>query len=263
MSEGKYQYLSISFEQDIATLTLQRAEKHNAFNEHVIAEITQALLEISNTSSVKVLVFQAEGKSFSAGADLDWMQRMADYDYEENVADANGLAIMLHTLYTMPMPTIAKVQGSAFGGGIGLVACCDIAIASTEAKFCLSEVKLGLIPATISPYVIAAMGQRIALRLFMSAELFSANQAKEWQLVHERCSPELLDDEVATWIKKLEKNSPAAMQSAKQLVRDVAGTSLDDDLIRHTSEEIAKARMSKQGREGVSAFLEKRQPNWS
>ncbi len=258
-----FQYLNLSIDgRGVARLVLQRADKHNAFNENVIAEITQALLEVKSSRNAHILVLQAAGKSFSAGADLDWMRRMADYNFEQNVKDANGLAMMLNTLYQLEIPTIAQVQGSAYGGGVGLVACCDIAIASEQAKFCLSEVKLGLIPATISPYVVKAMGEKVSTRLFMSAEIFNAEQAKHWNLVSEVVAHDQLGDETEAWIEGLFKNSPDAMASSKQLVRSVVGRPIDEAVIEETSRGIASARTSNQGREGVKAFLEKRKPQW-
>lgn len=261
-NDQTYQFIRLEIDNNVAWLTLARADKHNAFNEHVISEITDALKRVQDIDNIRALVLQAEGKSFSAGADLDWMKRMAAYDFEQNVEDANGLATMLNTLYRLPIPTIAKVQGSAFGGGIGLVACCDIALASSTAKFCLSEVKLGLIPATISPYVIAAVGEKIARRLFISAEVFNPSQALQWNLLTEVTAPEELDGAVTRWLEVFAANSTAAMIAAKQLAHDVAGQSIDPTLLDHTSRAIASARTSPQGREGVAAFLEKRKPSW-
>lgn len=259
-----YEFIKLHVnEQGVARLTLNRADKHNAFNETVIAEITTALTEIQSLKNVRVLLLQAEGKSFSAGADLDWMRRMADYSYEENVEDASGLATMLNTLYKLSIPTIAQVQGSAYGGGVGLVACCDIAIASDKAEFCLSEVKLGLIPATISPYVVKAMGERVCTRLFISAEKYSAQQAKQWNLISEVVGHDQLTSKVNDWIKTLLNNSPDAIISSKQLVRSVVGRAIDQNVINETSRGIAEARTSNQGREGVKAFLEKRKPVWN
>ena len=263
MALDNFQFIRLEYDPEkIATITLTRADKHNAFNEHVIVELTAGFAKVK-AESASLLILQAEGKSFSAGADLDWMRRMAEYDFQQNVADANGLANMLHTLYSLPMPTIAKVQGSAYGGGVGLVACCDLVVASEQAKFCLSEVKLGLIPATISPYVIAAVGAKVARRLFLTAELFDAKQAHCWHLVSELAGLDELDDVVDQWIKQLQQNSPAAMTASKRLVNEVANKPITAELRQLTSERIAAARTSAQGREGVTAFLEKRLPNWT
>jgi methylglutaconyl-CoA hydratase len=262
MISSNFEYIRLNIDsEDVARLTLARPEKHNAFNEEVIAEITAALAQAKEAA--RILILQAEGKSFSAGADLDWMQRMASYDFEKNLADASGLATMLRALYSLPMPTVARVQGNAYGGGVGLIACCDVVIASEQAQFCLSEVKLGLIPATISPYVVKAVGEKVARRLFISAEVFTAAQAQAWNLVSEVVTFNELDDAVERWRKQLQKNSPAAIASAKQLVVEVTDREIDAELIQLTSRRIAEARVSKQGREGVSAFLEKRVPNWT
>lgn len=256
-----FQYIKLEINAEkIARLTLARPDKHNAFNETVIAEFTAALNQIKEQA--RLCILQAEGKSFSAGADLDWMRRMAGYDFEQNLADANGLATMLHTLYSLPVPTIARVQGNAYGGGIGLIACCDIVVAVQHAQFCLSEVKLGLIPATISPYVVAAVGPRMARRLFLSAELFAAEQAQQWNLISELTQPADLDSAIEKWCVQLQKNSPTAMAAAKKLVTEVSGHAINQELGQLTSRRIAEARVSAQGREGVAAFLEKRSPHW-
>jgi len=256
-----FQFIKLEIDTDkVARLTLTRAEKHNAFNEHVIAELSTALDIVAKQA--RILVLQAEGKSFSAGADLDWMQRMASFDFAQNVQDANGLAVMLNRLHCLRIPSIAKVQGGAYGGGVGLVACCDIVVASDQARFCLSEVKLGLVPATISPYVIDALGAKVARRLFISAEVFNAEQAQQWNLVSEVVATENLDDVVQQWIRKLQNNSPAAIAAAKALVDEVAGRSITEEIMQITSRRIAEARASEQGKEGVQAFLEKRAPSW-
>ena len=262
MSENKFQFVRLDISvQGLATLTLARTDKHNAFNEHVIAEITTAVEIVRKEAAL--LVLQADGKSFSAGADLDWMRRMAEFDFEQNMQDANGLAQMLNALYTLPIPTIAKVQGSAYGGGVGLVACCDLVVASDNAKFCLSEVKLGLIPATISPYVVEAVGAKIAKRLFITAELFSAVQAQGWGLVTKVVTTDQLDEEIDTLVTVLTGNSPAAIAASKQLVDEVSGKTIDEEILTLTSKRIAEARVSRQGREGVAAFLDKRKPSWT
>ncbi|WP_199611430.1 enoyl-CoA hydratase/isomerase family protein [Flocculibacter collagenilyticus] len=246
----------------VATVTLNRPDKHNAFDDSVIAELTAAFNQVANNPNARVMVLASTGKSFSAGADLAWMKRMASYSYEENYKDAQALAEMLRVLNFMPMPTIAKVQGAAFGGAVGLVSCCDLAIASEKASFCLSEVKIGLIPATISPYVVDAIGLRASRRYFMTAERFFANTAQSLGLVSEVVAPEELDNATEQMINTLLNNSPAAVKAAKQLAFDVAHQTINSTLIDDTSERIASIRTSDEGQEGLTAFLEKRQPAW-
>jgi len=205
----------------------------------------------------------SEGKSFSAGADLGWMKRMASYSYKENLRDAGALALMLKTLNQMPQPTIARVQGAAFGGAVGLVSCCDMAVAATNASFSLSEVKIGLVPATISPYVIAAIGERWARRYFLTAERFDAQRAMQIGLVNEAVNAEQLDQQINSLIEALLVNGPEAVMAAKQLVFDVSGKPIDQNLIDHSCEVIAAIRVSEQGQEGLNAFLEKRKPHWT
>ncbi len=245
----------------VATVTLCREQKHNAFDDQMIAELTTIFTEIAQ-SSAKVMVLDAKGRSFSAGADLNWMQCMIDYSYEENRQDAQGLALMMKTLNDMPMTTIAKIDGAAFGGALGLICCCDIAIGSEKSLFCLSEVKIGLIPATISPYVIAAIGQRAARRYFQTAEVIDANKALRIGLLSELIASEKLDEKVSEIIELLLANSPQAVRAAKQLVFDVHGQALSDELIKDTTERIARIRASEEGQEGLKAFLEKRPAAW-
>lgn len=249
-------------ERGIAYVTLNRAEKHNAFDDEMISALTMHFEQAAQQDSVRALVLQAEGKSFSAGADLNWMKRMATYTRDENERDAMGLATMLHTLYTLPKPTIARVQGAAFGGAVGLIACCDMAIGSKLSKFCLSEVKIGLIPATISPYVIEAMGKRICKRYFQTAEVFSARRARRLGLLSEAVTEDELDQTVEDILQQVLKNSPQAVTAAKALVQEVAGQSVDKALLERTSRLIADIRVSEEGQEGLHAFLEKRRPNW-
>ncbi len=246
----------------VATVTLNRPEKHNAFDDAIIAELTAIFKKVALTESVRVMILQANGKSFCAGADLNWMKRMAQYSYEENLADANALAEMLHTLHSLPKPTIARVQGAAFGGAVGLVACCDIAIGTKLSKFCLSEVKLGLIPATISPYVIDAIGARLSRRYFMTAEVFSARRARRMGLLSEAVTQEEIDGEIEMLIEHILGNGPEAVTAAKQLVFDVKDLELGEELLEKTSLRIATARVSAEGQEGLSAFLEKRPAKW-
>ncbi len=247
----------------VATLTMNRPELHNAFDDSLIVGLTDALRELDEDPDVRVVILAASGKSFSAGADLNWMRRMADYSYEQNLADAEGLAELMRTLDTLSKPTIALVQGAAYGGGVGLVACCDIAIASSRVLFCLSEVKLGLFPAVISPYVIAAIGPRASRRYFLTAESFDAGEALLLGLVHQVVADEReLAAAADSMASRLLANSPAAMAGAKNLVAAVSGRQVDDVLIADTAERIAAQRSSREGREGLSAFLEKRKPSW-
>ena len=246
----------------IARVTLDNPSKHNAFDDQIIAQLTDAFSAVAANSNVRVMVLASEGKSFSAGADLDWMKRMASYSYDENLQDARALALMLQTLKTMPQPTIARIQGAVFGGAVGLVSCCDIAVAATVATFSLSEVKIGLVPATVSPYVIEAIGARAARRYFMTGERFSAQTAKHIGLLSEVISPENLDKQIGLLIDALLANGPEAVIASKQLVADINGQAIGPDLIEHTCKMIAKIRVSKQGQEGLQAFLEKRKPHW-
>ncbi|MDC0641229.1 enoyl-CoA hydratase/isomerase family protein [Porticoccaceae bacterium] len=246
----------------VARVRLNNPDKHNAFDDQIIGELTEAFVAIADNSNVRVMVLGSEGKSFSAGADLEWMKRMASYSYEENLRDASALALMLKTLNEIPQPTIARVQGAAFGGAVGLVSCCDMAVAASAASFSLSEVKIGLVPATISPYVIAAIGQRAVRRYFVTAERFDAHRAMEIGLVNEVVDAEQLDQEIARLIDAVLANGPEAIIAAKRLVFDIAGKPIDQQLIDSTCETIAAIRVSEQGQEGLQAFLEKRKPHW-
>lgn len=246
----------------VACLTLDRSAQHNAFDDVLIAELIQVLTDLAANEAVRILVLAAAGKSFSAGADLNWMRRMADYDETRNREDAMQLAELMQRLNCFPRPTIARVQGAAFGGGVGLVACCDIAIASEQALFCLSEVKLGLIPAVISPYVIAAIGERGARRYMLSAERFDAQQARELGLVHEVVDKAELESRVEDLVAVLLECGPAAQTAAKDLIQALSGRPIDDELIAETAARIATIRASAEGREGLNAFLEKRKPAW-
>ena len=246
----------------VATVTLNRPEKHNAFDDAVIRQMTEAFENVEHDDSICLMVLASRGKCFSAGADLAWMKRMASYSYDENLCDSRALANMLKTLNNLSKPSIARVQGAAFGGAVGLVSCCDIAIASSKASFCLSEVKIGLIPATISPYVIAAIGSRAARRLFITAERFSAEQALALNLVSEVCEQDQLDARLDELVETIRANSPAAVTAAKRLVNDISGACIDDDLIEDTCKRIAEIRTSSEGQEGLSAFLDKRTPLW-
>ncbi len=245
-----------------ATLTMNRPEIHNAFDDLLIADLHRELKRLETDPQVRVVILAASGKSFSAGADLNWMRRMADYSRQENLADAHGLADLMKTLNELSKPTIALVQGAAFGGGVGLVACCDIAIAATRAKFCLSEVKLGLIPAVISPYVVEAIGSRAARRYALTAEIFNAAEACRLGLIHELVDENDLAQSGAELAGLIVKNGPAAVAAAKQLIADVARAPLDQTMINDTAERISDIRSSAEGKEGLNAFLAKRQPGW-
>ena len=246
----------------VLTLTLSRPEVRNAFNDEVILELTEAFRDANTRADVRAVVLAAEGPSFCAGADLNWMRRMADYTRPQNLADAGALAEMLRTIYACVKPTIARVQGDCYAGGMGLVAACDMAVASESAGFCLSEVRLGLIPSTISPYVLRAIGERAARRYFLTAERFSAQQAKVMGLVNELADDGTLDQVVDTLVQALLACSPHAVSEAKRLIGDVAGEDIDDKLIAETVRRIADIRASSEGREGVQAFLNKRKPAW-
>jgi len=241
---------------------LNRPEVRNAFNDEVIAELTQAFTQLGQDPQVRAIVLTAEGTAFCAGADLNWMRRMADYTHAENLADAAQLAEMLRVIYTCPKPTVARIQGDVYAGGMGLVAACDMAISVDTANYCLSEVKLGLYPATISPYVIRAMGARAAHRYFLTAERFDAAEALRIGFVHAVVPAGRLDDKVSELTKALANASPNAVRECKTLLQDVAGQDIDAALIARTVEGIASIRASSEGKEGVQSFLQKRKPNW-
>jgi methylglutaconyl-CoA hydratase len=246
----------------VAHVTLNRPEVRNAFNDEVIAELTQVFKQLGANPDVRAIVLSGNGPAFCAGADLNWMRRMADYTREQNQADAAQLAEMMRAVYACPKPTIARVQGDVYAGGTGLVAACDIAISVDTAVYCLSEVKLGLIPATISPYVIRAMGARAAHRYFLTAERFSAAEALRIGFVHEVVAAEALDAKVDEVVATLVNAGPEAVRKTKQLVHDVAGHEISPDLIATTVDRIAEVRVSPEGREGIQSFLQKRKPNW-
>ena len=246
----------------VLTLTLSRPEVRNAFNDEVIAEITHAFQDAASRADVRAVVLTAIGPAFCAGADLNWMRRMADYTRAENLADAGLLAEMLRVMYACPKPTVARVQGDVFAGGMGLVAACDMAVSLDSATYCLSEVKLGLIPATISPYVIRAMGERAAHRYFLTAERFTAAEAHRIGFVHEVVAADQLDAKVDELVAALVNASPNAVRSCKRLVQEVAGRDIDAPLVARTVEGIADIRASSEGREGVQSFLQKRKPSW-
>jgi methylglutaconyl-CoA hydratase len=246
----------------VAFVTLNRPEVRNAFNDEVIAELTSAFTQLGRDSQVRAIVLAAEGPAFCAGADLNWMRCMADYTHAENLADAAQLAGMLHTIYTCPKPTVARIQGDVYAGGMGLVAACDMVVSVDTASYCLSEVKLGLYPATISPYVIRAMGARAAHRYFLTAERFDATEALRLGFVHAVVPADQLDDKVAELTQALVNASPNAVTECKALLHDVAGKEIDSTLIARTVDGIASIRASAEGKEGVQAFLQKRKPSW-
>ena len=246
----------------IAIVTLNRPEVRNAFDDVLIANLTKTFLELDKDDSVRVVVLAGTGKAFCAGADLNWMKRMAGYGYEDNLKDAKALAQMLKTLDRMSKPTVARVHGPAYAGGVGLVAACDIAIGSQDAEFCLTEVKLGLSPATISPYVVRAMGERLARRYFLTGEVIDAGEAYRLRLLSDVCPPEELDGAVNAILGHLVVGGCAAHAKIKDLVRTVATGEVDDAMIADTAKRIAEIRVSEEGREGIASFLEKRKPAW-
>ncbi len=255
--------LSIACDGAVARITLTQPEVRNAFSDEAIAEITAAFLEVGARPEVRAVVLAAEGPAFCAGANLNWMRRMADYTHQENVQDAGKLAEMLRVVYECPKPTLARVQGDVYAGGMGLVAACDMAVTVDTAGFCLSEVKLGLIPATISPYVIRAMGARAAHRYFLTAERFDASEALRIGFVHAVVAgADALDAKVGELLKALTAASPNAVRACKRLVLDVAEREINAGLIAATVEGIADIRASAEGKEGVQSFLHKRKPAW-
>lgn len=248
----------------VATLTLNRPEVHNAFDAALVQRLTELLMELKSRGDVRIVVLTGAGRSFSAGADVKWMRSMARCSEEENFEDALHLADLMALLNAMPVPTVACVNGHAYGGGVGLLACCDIVLASNEARFALSEVRLGLVPAVISPYVVAAIGERNARRLFLSGEAMNAKLARRVGLVHEIAKPNKLDAALEDQLGMLLKGGPNALRESKELIFTVegGGISADDALRRRTAQIIAQLRVSAEGQEGLAAFLEKRKPAW-
>lgn len=246
----------------VATVTLNRPEVRNAFNDEVIAEMTACFAALGARDDVRCIVLAAHGSAFCAGADLNWMKRMAGYTRDENLADAAALAEMLRVIATCPKPTIARVQGDVYAGGTGLVAACDMAVSVDTAGYCLSEVKLGLIPATVSPYVVRAMGARAAHRYFLTAERFSAAEALRIGFVHAVVSADALDATVDGLVTNLLNAGPQALRGCKKLLQDVAGQPITAELVQMTVQGIADIRVSPEGREGVQSFLQKRKPAW-
>jgi methylglutaconyl-CoA hydratase len=246
----------------VAEVWLNRPEVRNAFNDGVIAELTAAFRTLGADGELRAIVLGGHGKAFCAGADLSWMRAMADYSWAQNHADASALAEMLWTVYSCPVPVVGRIQGDCYAGGVGLAAVCDVLIAAEGVHFCLSEAKLGLLPATIGPYVVKALGEQASRRYFTTAERFSAQRALALGFVHEVVAPEALDAQVAETVAALVANGPAAVRACKQLVKDVAGRPIDAALRDDTARRIADIRASTEGREGVQAFLNKRDSAW-
>lgn len=263
-AEGGRRDVLVSVREDgTATVTMNRPDVHNAFDDASIAALTRAFREAGADPAVRCVVLRGAGPSFSAGADLGWMRRMAGYSREENLRDAGALAELMRAIDRCPKPVVAAVHGPAFGGGVGLVACCDVAVASDQAAFALTEVRLGLIPAVISPYVVAAIGERAARRYFLTAERMSAAEAHRLGLVHEVVPGHVLDAAVDRIVGRLREGSPDAQAAAKDLIAAVARRPADDALVADTAARIADQRASPAGREGLAAFLEKRKPSWA
>ncbi|HEY6234392.1 MAG TPA: enoyl-CoA hydratase/isomerase family protein [Candidatus Elarobacter sp.] len=256
------QTLELESRDRVATLWMNRADAHNAFNEALIKELTEAFERFDEDDAVRVVVLAGRGKSFSAGADLDWMKRAAAYAAEDNRRDARLLAKMYKTIHRLTKPTVARVHGAALGGGVGLAAVCDIVVASTQASFATTEVKLGIIPAVISPYVIVAIGERQARRYFLTGERMDAQEAHRIGLAHVVVKPDDLDAKVAEIADALAANGPAAQAAVKDLIARVAGYPIDDKLIEDTAQRIAIARATPEAKEGIAAFLERRKPRW-
>ena len=255
--------LAIERQGPIGLVTMNRPERHNAFDDALIAELTDAFRSMEAEDGIRIVVLSGAGKSFSAGADLNWMKRMAGFSMEENRRDAMALAALMRTIAHLRKPTIARVQGAALGGGVGLVACCDVAVATQGATFSLSEVKLGLIPAVISPYVVAAIGERAARRYFLTAERFTAAEAWRIGLVHEiSVGEDEMDETIGAIVDAMLAASPMAQKESKDLIRAVAHRPLTSEVVQDTADRIAKIRSSPEGREGVAAFLEKRRASW-
>lgn len=258
-----FQTIQLDFDpRGFATLWLDRADKNNAFNATMIRELIDALDRVKDHPELRFLILRGRGKHFSAGADLAWMREAAELDYDANLTDAHELGELMYNLYHLPLPTLAVVQGAAFGGAVGLAACCDIAIGAEDALFSLSEVRIGLAPAVISPFVVKAIGERAARRYALSAERFNGPRARELGLLAETYPAAELDAALERWIADLQLNSPQAMKATKDLLGEVGSAELSPALRRHTESAIARLRVSQEGQEGLRAFLEKRSPAW-
>lgn len=262
MNDAKEDLIITTDTRGVSTVYLNRPEVHNAFDDNLIHRLTETFRQLDADPKIRAVVLASKGKNFSAGADLNWMQRMARYSLAENLIDAQALATMLATLNNLSKPTIARVQGAAYGGAVGLIACCDMAIGSKLSNFCLSEVKIGLIPATISPYVIDAIGAKAARRYFLSAEVFSARRARRLGLLSEAVTEEELDSTIDALLSHILRNSPQAVSAAKKLIKNVDKQPIDERLIQYTCEQIASIRVSEEGQEGLQAFLQKRPATW-
>ena len=246
----------------VARVFLDRPEVRNAFNDGVIAELTQAFRGFAADESLRCVVLGGHGKAFCAGADLAWMRAMADYTWEQNRADAQGLADMLHAIWACPVPVVGRIHGDAYAGGVGLAAVCDVLVAAEGVQFCLSEARLGLLPATIGPYVVRALGEQASRRYFATAERFDAARAHALGFVHEVVPAEALDAKVDEVVAAVVGNGPAAVRACKALVHDIAGRPVDEALRAETARRIADIRASAEGKEGVQSFLSKRKPSW-
>jgi len=251
-----YQYLTVQGN-EIVYVTLNRPEVRNAFNEGLISELQDVFNKLGADDRCRVIVLQANGKSFCAGADLNWMKSMANFTKEENIADSRKMALMLNTIYSCPKPVIAKVQGDAYAGGVGLASVCDILIASTQVRFCISEAKLGLLPATIAPYVIRALGEQASRRYFVTAEVFTASHGKEMGFVHELVDPDALDSKVEEICQAILSNGPMAVMACKKMVRDISQEAITETLLEDTVARIASIRTSDEAQARMKAFLEK------
>ncbi|MEN2508031.1 gamma-carboxygeranoyl-CoA hydratase [Stutzerimonas stutzeri] len=263
MSTSTFNTIELEYaEKGFATLWLDRPEKNNAFNAEMIRELVLAIDQVQANKNLRFLLLRGRGKHFCAGADLAWMQQSAQLDFNANLNDARELAELMYSLYHLKLPTLAVVQGAAFGGAVGLVACCDMAIGAHDALFSLSEVRIGLAPAVISPFVVKAMGERAARRYAMTGERFSGERARELGLLSETYAAAELDDALHGWLDNLMLNSPQAMRASKDLLREASSASVSPALRRYTENAIARIRVSPEGQEGLNAFLEKRKPRW-
>lgn len=262
MSRKEYGTILLSVEEPVARVILNRLEVHNAFNADMIRELHDAFDVVRTDNEVRVVVLTGNGKSFCAGADLNWMRKIIGYSFEQNLAESLELAELMHKIYSLPKPTIARVNGAAIGGGNGLLSACDIVVASEEARFSLSEVKIGLVPAAISPYVIRRIGESKAREYFLTGERFDAQRGLEIGLVNKVVSAEKLDEKVGEIIGLLLSSGPEAMARCKELIHNTPGMSLEEAK-GYTARMIAELRVSGEGQEGMASFLEKRKPKWA
>jgi methylglutaconyl-CoA hydratase len=261
MTQTNYQTIEHTVSNGVATIALNRPEVHNAFNDVMIRELTDLLVRLNESGDLRVVVLTGRGRSFCAGADLNWMKRQVDYTHEENIADAMELAELMYALYTFPVPTIARVNGATIGGGTGLVAACDIAIAADRSRFSLSEVKIGLVPACISPYVLKRIGEKNAREFFLTGERMTAAKAMEIGLVNDVASEDAIDSVIEKWVQRLISSGPHALATCKELIQNVPQMSLSQAR-EYTAKVIADLRVGDEGQEGMKAFFEKRKPKW-